>query len=64
MTTGWMFDEAATPATTEPGLINFDPLEVDFAIFRSAEVTYDGAATLGGFIYSTGVVAALLAMTF
>ena len=66
MTTGWMFQAATVDATTAPGLINFDPIEVDFDIFRNAQVTYTGA--LAGFIYTAGaaagMVTSLLAMTF
>lgn len=63
MTTGWKWQAAGTYATSEPGLINFDEIEVDFATFTNAQVLYDGA--MDGLVYTgTGIVAALLAMTF
>ena len=63
MTTGWLWQKAAADESTAPGLIHFDPIEVDFDIFRNAEVTYTGA--MDGFIYTgAGIVAGVLAMTF
>jgi len=63
MTTGWLWQKAGADETTEPGLIHFDPMEVDFATFLSAQATYDGA--MSGLVYAgTGIVAAVLAITF
>ena len=63
MTTGWEWQKAGAAETTEPGLIHFDPMEVDFSTFLSATAKYTGA--MSGLAYAgTGIVATILTMSF
>ena len=63
MTTGWEWQVATTPATTEPGKINFDPMEVDFGRFITAQTLYTGAIN-GMTLAGTGLVATILSLLF
>ena len=63
MTTGWEWQVATTPATTEPGKINFDPMEVDFGRFIAAQTLYTGAIN-GMTLAGTGLVATILSLLF
>lgn len=63
MTTGWEWQVALTPATTEPGKINFDPMEVDFGRFITAQTLYTGAIN-GMTLAGTGLVATILSLLF
>ena len=63
MTTGWEWQVGTTPATTEPGKINFDPLEVDFGRFITAQTLYTGAIN-GMTLAGTGLVATILSLLF
>ena len=64
VTTGWLIPETVTAATVEPGLIFFDPVEVDFAIFQAESVKYEGAVNGLAIAGTAGLVAAVLAMSF
>lgn len=62
MTTGWIWQAQAADASTEPGLIHFDPIDVDFARFVTAQTLYTGAISGMVFAGAAGMAASLLAM--
>ena len=64
VTTGWKIPNTVATATAEPGLVFFDPVEVDFAIFQNDIVLYEGAVNGIAIAGTAGLVAAVLAMSF
>ena len=63
ITAGWLFNAAGAAATAEPGLVHFDPVDVDFATFINAQVTYTGAMDAFA-VAGTSMIAAMIAMSF
>ena len=62
ITTGWLFKAAGADATAEPGLVHFDPVDVDFATFINAQVTYTGAMDAFA-VAGTSLIAAMIAIS-